>query len=106
MADIHNESIDRLFKSILNLDSVEECYDFFLDICTIKEIQDMAQRLDVAILLDKKTSYQNITSQTGVSTATIGRVSRCLNYGSGGYRKAIDKLKEMEDINGEDKNEL
>ena len=86
------ESVDRLFKVILNLETLEECYEFFDDICTIKEIQDMTQRMDTAILLANGYSYQKITEIVDVSTATIGRVSKCLNYGSGGYRKAIDKL--------------
>ncbi len=90
------ESVDRLFKTILNLENIEECYEFFDDICTIKEIQDMAQRLDTAILLSKGYSYQKITEQVDVSTATIGRVSKCLNYGSGGYKKAINKLNSQE----------
>ena len=88
----HSESIDRLFQSILNLNSIEECYAYFEDLCTIKELQDMAQRLDTAILLDQGVSYQKITQQVGISTATIGRVSKCLNYGTGGYRAAIDRL--------------
>lgn len=88
----HSESIDRLFQSILNLHSIEECYAYFEDLCTIKELQDMAQRLDTAILLDQGVSYQKITQQVGISTATIGRVSKCLNYGTGGYRTAIDRL--------------
>ena len=92
----HNESIDRLFDTILNLNSKEECRAYFEDLCTIREIQDMAQRLDTAILLDEGCSYQQITQQMGISTATIGRVSRCLNYGSGGYRTAIDGLKAKE----------
>ncbi len=90
---IQNSSIDRLFDVIMNLRSTEECYDFFTDVCTVKELQDMAQRLDTAFLLDEGVSYQNITSQIGVSAATIGRVSRCLNYGSGGYKNAIDSYK-------------
>ena len=91
----HSESVDRLFQSILNLNSIEECYTYFEDLCTIKEIQDMAQRLDTAILLSQGQSYQAITKQVGISTATIGRVSRCLNYGTGGYRTAIDRLEEQ-----------
>lgn len=87
-----SESVDRLFQAILNLETIEECYEFFDDICTIKEIQDMTQRMDTAILLSKGYSYHKITEIVDVSTATIGRVSKCLNYGSGGYRKAIDKL--------------
>ncbi|MBQ2971942.1 MAG: TrpR-related protein YerC/YecD [Ruminococcus sp.] len=90
------ESVDRLFKAVLNLENIEECYEFFDDICTIKEIQDMAQRLDTAILLSEGYSYQKITERVDVSTATIGRVSKCLNYGSGGYKKAISKLNTQE----------
>lgn len=92
MNNLRCESIDRLFETFLNLESVDECYAYFEDLCTIKEIQDMSQRLDTAILLSKGLSYQKITEQVDVSTATIGRVSKCLNYGSGGYRKAIEKL--------------
>lgn len=91
--NIHSESIDRLFKTILNLKTLDECYLYFEDICTIKELQDMAQRLDTAILLDEGENYQKISNDVGVSTATIGRVSRCLKYGNGGYRIAIDSLK-------------
>jgi len=91
------ESVDRLFQTILNLETIEECYAYFDDICTIKEIQDLSQRLDTAILLDQGYSYQKITEKVDVSTATIGRVSKCLNYGSGGYRIAIDRLNKSED---------
>ena len=96
MIRFRSESVDRLFQTILNLESIEECYEYFADICTIKEVQDMAQRLDAAILLDKGLSYQKIMEQIEVSSATIGRVSKCLNYGSGGYRNAIDKLSSEE----------
>ncbi|MBE6806021.1 MAG: hypothetical protein E7526_05895 [Ruminococcaceae bacterium] len=94
MANFRSNSIDKLFSVILNLDTVDECYNFFEDVCTIKEIQDMAQRLEVAIALDKGKNYQEIAKDTNVSTATISRVSKCLNYGSGGYKKAIEQLKE------------
>lgn len=87
-----SKSVDQLFQTILNLESIEECYAYFEDLCTIKEIQDMAQRLDTAILLKKGLSYQKICEEVDISTATIGRVSRCLNYGSGGYAAAIEKL--------------
>lgn len=93
---IHSESVDRLFQAILSLDSVEDCYRFFEDICTITEIKDMSQRLDTAFLIDEGISYQKISEQIGVSTATISRVSRCLNYGAGGYRAVIDRMKEAE----------
>ena len=97
MSHLHSDSVDRLFQTILNLSSIEECYAYFEDICTIKEVRDMAQRLDTAILLDQGYSYQKITEIVDISTATIGRVSKCLNYGSGGYRTAINKLKAGEE---------
>ena len=97
MSKIRCESVDRLFQTILNLETVEECYAYFEDICTIKEIQDMSQRLDTAILLSKGLSYQKIAEQVEVSSATIGRVSKCLNYGSGGYKTAIARLQEKEE---------
>ena len=89
-----SESADRLFEAILSLKDTDECYRFFEDICTITEIKDMCQRLDTAFLIDEGISYQKISEQIGVSTATISRVSRCLNYGAGGYRMTIDRLKE------------
>ena len=92
MHKLHCESVDRLFETILNLQTIEECYEYFEDICTIKEILDMSQRLDTAILLSKGLSYQKIAEQVAVSSATIGRESKCLNYGSGGYQKAIERL--------------
>jgi TrpR-related protein YerC/YecD len=88
------ESMDRLFQTIVNLQSVDECYAYFEDLCTIKELNDMSQRLDAAILLNQGLSYQKIMEQVAISTATIGRVSRCLNYGTGGYKAAIERLKE------------
>lgn len=94
MHNFKSESVDRLFEAILLLESEEECYDFFDDICTIKEITDMAQRLETAALISKGVSYQKISEKIGVSTATISRVSRCLNYGSGGYRKMLEKMGE------------
>ena len=93
----HTPSADRLFKAIMSLESVDECYNFFEDICTITEIKDMCQRLDTAFLIDEGISYQKISERTGVSTATISRVSRCLNYGAGGYRAVIDRMKEEEE---------
>lgn len=96
MPKYRSESIDRLFKAILTLENIEDCYNFFDDLCTINELQDMAQRLDTAFLLSEGKSYQTISQQVGVSTATIGRVSRCLNYGGGGYQSVITKLKESE----------
>ena len=92
--DFHSESTDRLYKVISELDTVEECRRFFEDLCTIKEIQDMGQRLETAILLDEGLSYKKIADTVGISSATISRVSRSLSYGSDGYRMVIDRLKE------------
>ena len=89
-----NDSLDRLFQSFLNLESIEECYSYFEDLCTVKELSDISQRLDTAILLSEGKSYQQILERVDISTATIGRVSKALNYGTGGYRAAIEKLKE------------
>lgn len=93
---LRSEAMDKLFQSILNLESIDECYAYFEDLCTIKELQDMSQRLETAILLSRGASYQEITQQVGISTATIGRVSKCLNYGKDGYRTAIEKLEQEE----------
>lgn len=93
MPNFRSKSIDRLFETILSLESVEDCYRFFEDVCTIKELTDMAQRLDAAFLLDEGANYQTISQEIGLSTATISRVSKCLKYGTG-YRQAIDKTKE------------
>ncbi len=97
MAGFHSDSVDRLYKVIAAISSEAECAAFFEDLCTIKELQSMAQRLDTALLLDQGESYQKIGEQIGVSTATISRVNRCLTYGAGGYRTAIDKMKGQED---------
>ena len=82
----------RLFKAILSLETEEECAAFFEDICTIKEIQDLTQRLEVAEMLNRGEKYQTIEEMTGASTATISRVNKCLNYGSGGYKTVIERL--------------
>ena len=97
MQKIHCESVDRLFQTILNLQTLDECYAYFEDLCTIKEILDMSQRLDTAVLLSQGLSYQKIADQVSVSSATIGRVSKCLNYGSGGYQTAIKRLSASEE---------
>ena len=96
MLDLHNESVDRLFEAILQLKTREECYNFFEDVCTIKEIRDISQRLHIATLLDMGLNYQNISRQADASSATISRVNRCLNYGQGGYRTALDRLQAAE----------
>ncbi len=96
MVHLNSASIERLYSAILSLRDRDECAALFEDLCTIKEVQNMAQRLDVAVMLDEGKNYQEITRDTNVSTATISRVSRCLNYGSGGYRAALERLKKAE----------
>lgn len=81
----------KLYKAILKLKTEEDCRKFFEDICTIKEVLDMSQRLEVANLLSMGKNYQEVSKLTGASTATISRVSRCLNYGAGGYLLVVDK---------------
>ena len=90
----HKESMDNLFKAILSLENIEECYSFFEDACTIQEIESIAQRFEVAKLLCQGKSYLDINKLTGASTATICRVSKCVNYGEGGYKTVIDRLGE------------
>ena len=90
------EEAEHLFQAILKLQTIEECQAFFDDLCTIKEIQDLSQRFDVANMLDEGKNYQEISRATGASTATICRVNKCLNYGSGGYRKALALLDKEE----------
>lgn len=94
MYHTQTQAMDQLFDAILSLKTREECSKFFADICTVKEILDLAQRMDVAVLLDQGISYQAIAQKINVSTATISRVSRCLNYGSGGYQIALERLGE------------
>ena len=94
MANPHMAAFQPLFETILQLETPEECAAFFEDLCTIRELKDISQRLEVAQLLDEGLSYQEIVTKTGVSSTTISRVKRCLEYGSGGYRTALDRMKE------------
>lgn len=96
---IKNELTDKLFDCILSMENKEECYRLFEDLCTVHEIQSIAQRLEVARMLDKKCTYIEIAEKTGASTATISRVNRALVYGSDGYRLAIDRMNEKEENN-------
>lgn len=93
---LRGEQLDRLFDAILTLETREECYKFFDDIATMNEIQSLAQRLQVAKMLYDGKTYNAIEQNTKASTATISRVRRCLNYGSGGYSLVLDRLKETE----------
>ncbi len=89
---IRDELTDQLFEAILSLKDIEECYRFFEDICTINEIKSLAQRLQVAIMLKDKKTYQEIVEETGASTATISRVNRSLIYGADGYKIVFDRM--------------
>ena len=91
-----NETIDALFDAILSLETREECYDFFEDLCTVKEISDMAQRLEAAKLLLDGSTYEQIVKTVEISTATISRINRCIQYGTGGYRQTIERVREKQ----------
>ncbi|EFI42342.1 MULTISPECIES: YerC/YecD family TrpR-related protein [Peptoniphilus] len=93
---VKNEQTDGLFEAILALENIEECYRFFEDICTVKEIQAISQRLQVVKLLIKNKTYHEIESETGASTATISRINRSLNYGSDGYKLVLERLNFIE----------
>lgn len=90
--DIKNEFTEQFFEAILKLENIEECYDFFQDVATVGEIQAMAQRLEVAKMLKNGTTYEEIVNKTGVSTATISRVKRSLEYGEDGYDLVLKRL--------------
>ncbi len=94
MNKFHTESVDTLVKGLLKLETEEECYAFLEDICTIKELQDLAQRFDVALKLSDGFNYNQVSKETGASSATISRVNKCLMYGNNGYKTIIDRLKE------------
>lgn len=89
---IKSDQADAFFEAILLLENKEECYRFFEDICTIKEIQAIAQRLEVAKLLTENKTYNEIEGETGASTATISRINRALNYGADGYNIVLKRL--------------
>ncbi|MBU7008527.1 YerC/YecD family TrpR-related protein [Phosphitispora fastidiosa] len=85
--------LDRLFEAVLCLENSDECYRFFEDICTVAELKSLAQRLEVAKMLEASRTYGDIAEKTGASTATISRVKRSLNYGADGYKLVLDRLK-------------
>lgn len=87
---------DLLYKAILKLETEEECYNFFQDLCTISEMRSMEQRFEVATLLNNGMIYNEILEKTGASSATISRVNRCLHYGADGYRTIIPRIKGQE----------
>ncbi len=92
-----NPQNDRLFEAILSLRDSEECYRFFEDLMTIKELQDISQRWQVAMMLDSGKTYNEIAALTKASAATISRVNKCLGYGAEGYTTVLARLKEKQD---------
>ncbi|QKG83490.1 hypothetical protein GXN76_02725 [Kroppenstedtia pulmonis] len=93
---LRQKEVDNLFAAILTLNNIEECYQFFDDLCTVGEIKSLAQRLEVARMLQKGYTYNRIEADTGASTATISRVKRCLHYGTDGYTLVLERLENKE----------
>ena len=94
---LQSEQADLLARAFLALDSMEDCYRLFEDLFTIREVQDLSSRMEIALMLHDKTTYNEIVEKTGASTATIGRVNRALNYGAGGYERVIERLKDKKE---------
>ncbi|HZJ78063.1 MAG TPA: YerC/YecD family TrpR-related protein [Clostridia bacterium] len=92
LSKIKDNNVDFLFKAVLALENLDECYDFFEDLCTVTELKAMAQRIVVAKMLSEKRVYSEIVKETGASTATISRVNRSLNYGCDGYEKIFARI--------------
>ena len=94
--NLRDEHMDELFQAILKLEDLDHCYELFSDLCTVNELLAMKQRFWVARLLKEGYIYSDIVELTGASTATISRVNRCLQYGAGGYRTVLPRLKDAE----------
>lgn len=93
---LRDHAVDRLFDAILSLRTPEECYRFFEDLCTVREVRAMAQRLEVAEMLRRGCTYEEIETRIGMSSATISRIKRFLNFGADGYRLILERLVEQE----------
>lgn len=91
---LHSSAVNHFFDAILSLENKEECYQFFEDVCTIKELAAIAQRLEVAKMLREERTYLDIAKETGASTATISRVNRSLNYGNEGFDMVLKRINE------------
>lgn len=94
---LKDKNLDDLFKAVLCLETVEECYDFFEDLCTILELKALSQRFQVAKMLNEHKVYSDIVNKTGASTATISRVNRSLNYGCDGYSIVFNRMKKKDE---------
>ena len=97
---IRDENIDYLFRAILPLENAEDCYNFFTDLCTVAELKEMSKRIIAAKMLRENAVYTEIAEKTGLSTATISRVNRCLKYGNDGYAEALEKIERSDRKNG------
>ena len=97
---LQHPRVDRLFEAILSLETLEECYRFFEDLCTVGEIQSLALRFEVAQRLARGQTYEQIQKETGMSSATISRINRFLHYGADGYRLVLDRLAARRDPAG------
>lgn len=93
---LKNARADLLAQAFLSLETVDDCYRLFEDLFTIREVQDLSSRMEIALMLRDKVTYNEIVEKTGASTATIGRVNRALNYGAGGYERVIEKLEKKD----------
>lgn len=93
---IKTKAVDFLFDAILSLNTREECYDFFEDLCTVNELLSLSQRFEVAAMLRERKTYLEIAEKTGASTATISRVNRSLNYGNDGYELIFTRMEEKQ----------
>ena len=96
MSKLQSAETDALFRAVLSLETVEECYRFFEDLCTVSELQEMSRRMRAAKMLRDNTVYSEIAEKTGLSTATISRVNRALLYGANGYTAVLDAMQELE----------
>lgn len=102
---LQDDNLDFLYKAILSLENIDECYDFFEDLCTIQELKAISQRLVVAKMLSEKCVYTDIVNATGASTATISRVNRSLQYGCDGYDKIFERIKQKDEKEQSEKDE-
>ena len=89
---LQSAAVGHFFDAVLALENKEECYKFFEDVCTVKELSAIAQRLEVAKMLREERTYLDIAKETGASTATISRVNRSLNYGSEGFDMVLNRI--------------
>ena len=103
---LRTSAVSHLFEAILTLETEEECYSFFEDLCTVNELLSISQRFEVACMLRRHETYLQIAAKTGASTATISRVNRSLNYGDDGYSLVFSRMKSLREEDGEEENDL